>query len=343
MIGWTPLRAPFANDRPSGPRWPLWGLLAGLASGLVDLGLFWLLGERLHVSHATAVAGVTALFALTSAALGHLIGRLWQARRREQADAEINRAQLAALRASQKEALQNEKLAAIGRLAAGIAHEVRNPLGVIRSSAALVQEGFAPGEDAHRACQFICEEIDRLNGLITSLLTFARPTQPRLQRVALDSVIDRALGLVGDTLRHGRVQLAREGDAATELWVDPDLLAQVLLGLLTNAAEALPQGGRVVLRLATTAAQVQIEVADSGPGLASEHRQRLFEPFFTTKAKGTGLGLAMALRIVQTHRGELEFLNGRGAGPAGAGACFAVRLPRHAPTDAAPAAAGALA
>lgn len=311
-------------------RWELWGLLAGLASGVFDLGFFWLLGERLHLSGRATVAGVTCLFAATTAALGFVIGRLARNRRRAQADAQTISLHLAALQKSQRQLVQNEKLAAIGRLAAGIAHEVRNPLGVIRSSAAMVQDGFQPGDDAHRACQFICEEIDRLNSLITSLLTFARPAQLRVQRVALDTVLERALTLAADELRSRGVQVAREGLPGPELDADPDLVAQVVLGLLTNAAEAIGQGGCIALRVAAHRESVQIEVADSGPGLSAEQAQRVFEPFFTTKPKGTGLGLAMAQRIIQTHLGALRVSSGRGAGPAGGGACFTIELPLHA-------------
>jgi signal transduction histidine kinase len=316
------------------PRWELWGLGAGLVSGLFDLGMFWLLGERFHVSQAVAVAGVTLLFAATTAALGYFIGKLLRARRRERAARETIAAQLVALEASQRQLLLNEKLAAIGRLSAGIAHEVRNPLGVIRASARMVQEGFAPTDDSHRACQFICEEIDRLNGLITSLLNFARPARLRVQRVMLDDVLDRALTLAADQLSQKRVATSRQGTSAPspELDADPDLLSQVLLGLITNAVEAIepPVGGAIALRVATTEDEVRVEVADSGPGLSAEQKQRVFEPFFTTKPKGTGLGLAMALRIVEAHRGGLQAVEGRGAGPAGAGACFEVRLPLRA-------------
>lgn len=317
----------------SAPRWELWGLAAGLGSGVFDLALFWFLGERLKLSQAVTVGSVTCLFAATCAALGYVIGRLVQARRRAQADARTIHLQLAALQASQRQLVQNEKLAAIGRLAAGVAHEVRNPLGVIRASAAMVQEGFVPGDDAHRACQFICEEIDRLDSLITSLLTFARPAQLRLQRVALDAVVERALGLAEPELRRRGVKVHREGAAGPELDADPDLLAQVVLGLLKNAAEALEQGGNIALRVAATQDQIQLEVADSGPGLSPEQLQRIFEPFFTTKPRGTGLGLAMALRIIQTHLGVLAVVPGRGSGPQGTGACFAIRLPLRAAAD----------
>lgn len=332
MVRWAALAG--REPRETTGRWELWGLSIGLMSGLFDLGLFWLLGERLQLSLGTAVAVVTGLFAATSAALGYVIGRLLRARRREKDDARTIRAQLAALAASQAAVLQHEKLAAIGRLAAGVAHEVRNPLGVIRASAKMVQEGFASGDDSHRACQFICDEIDRLNGLITSLLTFARPAQLRLLRVGLDGIIERAQQLAGEELRGRQVRVTKEGPAGLEVEADADLLAQVLLGLFTNAAEAIAQDGRqegsIELRLLPGDGEVRIEVADSGPGLSPEQAERLFEPFFTTKPTGTGLGLAMALRIVQAHRGGLQLVPGRGAGPSGTGACFEIRLPAHA-------------
>lgn len=328
MIRWAALagREPLETTG----RWELWGLSIGLTSGLFDLGLFWLLGDRLKLSLGTSVAVVTGLFAATSAALGYVIGRLLRARRREQEDARTIRAQLDALAASQAAVLQHEKLAAIGRLAAGVAHEVRNPLGVIRASAKMVQEGFAPGEDSHRACQFICEEIDRLNGLITSLLAFARPAQLRLVRVDLDGIIERARHLASEELRRRQVRVTQEGPPGLRVEADADLLAQVLLGLLTNAAEAIDKDGAIALRLVPGKDEVRVEVADSGPGLTPEQADRLFEPFFTTKPTGTGLGLAMALRIVQAHRGGLQLVPGRGAGPSGAGACFEIRLPARA-------------
>lgn len=314
-------------------RWELWGLSIGLMTGLFDLGLFWVFGERLKLSLGTSVAVVTGLFAATSAALGYVIGRLLRARRREQDDARTIRAQLEALAASQAVVLQHEKLAAIGRLAAGVAHEVRNPLGIIRASAKMVQEGFAAGDDSHRACQFICEEIDRLNGLITSLLAFARPAQLRLSQIDLDGIVDRARQLAGDELSRRQVRLVTQGMSGLKVEADADLLAQVLLGLLTNAAEAIDQDGVIELRLLPGEDEVRIEVADSGPGLSPEQAQRLFEPFFTTKPTGTGLGLAMALRIVQAHRGGLVLVPDRGAGPRGAGACFEIRLPARLDTS----------
>ena len=111
---------------------------------------------------------------------------------------------------------------------------------------------------------------------------------------------------------------------------DPDLLAQVLLGLLVNAAQAVGTAGRVLVRTGGEAESVWVEVADDGPGVSPQSAPQIFEPFFTTKASGTGLGLATALRIVEAHEGRLELLPGRGAGGGGAGACFRMSLPRQA-------------
>ena len=316
-------------------RWDLWGALAGLAIGVADTWLLRSQGIEMTVGGGDASLLVGATFASSLTVLGFLSGTLLRARARARADAATIRGQLVELEASQRSALENEKLAAIGRLAAGIAHEVRNPLGVIRASASMIQESFAPGDEAHRACEFIREEIDRLDGLITSLLQFARPSELRVQSVALDKAIDRALQLADEELRRREIDVVREtAGALPEVRADPDLLAQLLLGLVTNAAEALVRGGRIELRSDGDARWVRLEVADSGPGIPLEDAGHVFEPFFTTKPTGTGLGLAMAGRIASAHGGRLEVLEGRGAGPAGAGACLSLRLPVEGPRGA---------
>ena len=120
----------------------------------------------------------------------------------------------------------------------------------------------------------------------------------------------------------------REGDAADEtVTADPELVAQLLLGLATNAAEAAQPGGRVELRARREPGRVVLAVADDGPGVPAEDRERIFEPFFTTKERGTGLGLAMAERIARAHGGALRLVPGAGAGPGGSGACFELALP----------------
>jgi len=311
-------------------RWGLIGLLAGVIMGLGDMALFAFLGVEMRIGGRDVVLGVIGLFIATYGVLGWVMGRLIEARKRAAADARTITAQLHALAASQHALLQSEKLAAIGRLAAGVAHEVRNPLGVIRASASMLEEGQGLDADARRACSFIREEIDRLNGLITSLLAFARPTEPRLSPVALDAVIERALRLAAPEVDRRAIALVRETPPALPaVRADADLLAQVLLGLLVNATEAVAEHGRIIVRANAESAAVIVEVADDGPGVAAGNAEQVFEPFFTTKASGTGLGLAMALRIAHAHGGTLELAPGRGAGASGTGACFRLRLPRE--------------
>jgi len=223
-------------------------------------------------------------------------------------------------------------LAAIGRLAAGIAHEVRNPLGVIRASASMIREHFTAAEEAYRACDFIREEIYRLNSLITALLNFARPAELRLQSVMVHEVIDKALLLTKDELQRRDITVIREGDRqVTSVMADPDLVAQVVFGLLTNAAEAIGSHGQITLRTRGIREDVSVEVIDTGPGIAPADAERVFEPFFTTKPSGTGLGLPMAARIVQAHGGAIEVVTNTSTETIRSGARFRLRLPVRGP------------
>jgi two-component system sensor histidine kinase HydH len=304
------------------------GFAVGAIGGALDTLLFLRLGVDFTISGRDMTIPVAIYLGSSFAVLGYAIGYFADARRRERRDARIIKDQMAALEESRRVAAQNEKLAAIGRLAAGIAHEVRNPLGVIRASASMVQESFDTDEEPHRACQFICEEIDRLNGLITSLLAFARPSEPRFQSVSIDHVIERAVQLAASQLQQRGIELDRASvETVPEIAGDPDLLAQVLLGLITNAAEAQERGGRISVRVESAPDEVRVEVADAGPGIPDADLERVFEPFFTTKASGTGLGLPMTARIVESHGGQIEARRSAGAGEHGKGACFRIALP----------------
>lgn len=315
------------RDRGMLRRRGLWGLALGIALAVADNALFVSLGVDVRPAGPAATLVVLLFSFLTFGALGYTIGRLSEERARAQADALTIREQLRQLETSQQIVLQAEKLAALGRLAAGIAHEVRNPLGVIKASASLLQDSFAAGDDRNRACTFIREEIDRLNGVITSLLTFAQPRAIDLQRIELGRVIDQVLQLAaGEVTRRGIV-VERVTGVTPDVQADPGLMAQAVLGLVINATEALDGGGRIVVRVAREPSAVCVEVADDGPGVPSTDAERVFEPFFTSKPHGTGLGLAMSARIVQAHAGRLELMSGRGAGEGGRGACFRITLP----------------
>lgn len=302
-------------------RWDLMGGALGGALALFDLWVFGRWGLDLSALRASA-AGWTVLlsFPLSYGALGFLLGRLALARSRARADAAQIRAQLVQLEESRSRVLQSEKMAAIGRLAAGIAHEVRNPLGVIRASASLVQESIPPEREDHRACELITDEIDRLDGLIGALLAFAKPARLSLEPTSLRAVLERAGALAreasGVELELGASEEQVEGDA--------DLLTQLVLGLILNAGQA--GARRVAVSVAAEEGALELAVADDGPGVPAAERERVFEPFFTTRAEGTGLGLAMAARIAEAHGGELAVGEDASLG----GARFVLRLPRRA-------------
>ena len=246
-------------------RWVLWATIAGALLGLGDLLAFLALGLEMRLAGRGVLIEVMILFMVSYGVLGFVIGKLMEARTQARADARPIAEQLRELKASQRSALQNEKLAAIGRLAVDIAHEVRNPLGGIRASASMVQqEHFAPQEEAYRACTFIREEIDRLNGLITSLLAFSRPAELRLQNVEINQVIDRALQLTTEELRRREITTAREsGVSLPSVVADPDLISQVVFGLILNAAEAIGNNGLIIIRTQPGPHELQVEVLDT--------------------------------------------------------------------------------
>ena len=196
---------------------------------------------------------------------------------------------------------------------------------MIRSAAQSLGENVAAGDaEGERACRFITAEIDRLTSVVGSLLAFARPLRLELRPVAVDELFDGALLLAGPDLAREQVQVARPSNALPQLRVraDVDLVRQVLVGLLVNAVEAAGRNGEINLEARPGDGIVEIDVADSGPGVPAELRTRIFEPFFTTRARGTGLGLPIARQIVEAHGGKLEVGERRGGG-----ARFTVRLP----------------
>ncbi|MDX2165544.1 MAG: ATP-binding protein [Deltaproteobacteria bacterium] len=303
-------------------RW--WGTILGLLAGGFDTAVMSAIGVTFAVNAWDARPLIAAYFGISFAVLGYLIGMLIEGRRRERRTAALLQAQTEAIAAARARGAQQEKLAALGQLAATIAHEVRNPLGIMRSAAQTLSETLPPsGADARRASDFIIAEIDRLANVVNSILAYARPLQLAPRAVPVNELLDRALLLAGGDLGARRVQVQRSTNAATPpVFADADLISQVLLGLLGNAAEAMPDGGRVTLDAVALADAVQLRVADSGPGVPAELRARIFDPFVTTRPRGTGLGLAIARQIVEAHGGRIEV----GTGPDG-GALFAVTLP----------------
>jgi signal transduction histidine kinase len=208
-----------------------------------------------------------------------------------------------------------ERIYALAQLSAGLAHEIRTPLASLEGAAALVQRETQSEERRREFLDIIQKESRRLNRLLTSFLEFARPRQPDLQRVEVGEVLDSVILLVrhaGDT---SPLELRKQIEPGLPmLECDPEQLKQVLLNLVTNASQAMPHGGTVLLEAHHSGTSINIDVHDQGGGIDQDNPERIFDPFFTTKESGTGLGLSVAHQIVSQHAGTMTILRNTSQG-----------------------------
>ncbi len=210
---------------------------------------------------------------------------------------------------------RHEKLASLGMLAAGVAHEIRNPLTAIKAALFIQQKKFHPGSQEHADARLVEREILRLERIVNDFLQFARPTEPELSTVPADLPLRDAQLFLAPQLEKANIRLVREDPAPMQIKVDPAQIKQVLINLVQNAADSIGRDGTITLRarpdrksLSNGETDVVIlEVADTGKGIAPDVEKRLFDPFFTTKDSGTGLGLSIAAGIVQKHGGLLQY------------------------------------
>lgn len=216
---------------------------------------------------------------------------------------------------------QAERLAAIGQVAGGVAHEVRNPLNVIKTSVYyLLHAAKASPEKVREHLSRIEKQVERANGVVTALSNFARMPLPQRRVIsALDLL--RAVPELAETPARVRVDIVAPHPPPAVL-VDPEQLRIVLSNLVRNACEAMPDGGALHCEIGTDGGAVLISVTDSGAGIAADHLDQILEPFFTTKARGLGLGLALCKAIVERHEGKLLVANAPGGG-----ARLTVKLP----------------
>ena len=225
---------------------------------------------------------------------------------------------------------RHEKLASLGVLAAGVAHEIRNPLTAIKARLFTQQKALAPASRERADAEFIGREIDRLERIVRDFLRFARPVEPERVSLSPANLLDELRELMAPQLRESSINLAVEHAVETMVLADPEQIKQVLINLVQNAAEALSKGGTIKLRAVESRIAlggrmrdvVIIEVEDSGTGIPPEVQERLFDPFFTTKQSGTGLGLSIAARIVEKHAGAIRVQSG-----VNRGTTFGVVLP----------------
>jgi two-component system, NtrC family, sensor histidine kinase HydH len=235
------------------------------------------------------------------------------------------------LQSAERESLRNDQLASLGQLAAGLAHELRNPLTAIRTLVEAARAGGPAAQLDGRDLEVVDEELTRLDSTLQSFLDYARP--PKLERRSIDlrDVIDRTVLLVKPRAEQQSVKLDVElPTVPVRVNADPEQLRQVVLNLLLNALDALGSGGRIEVGAQENPAQrhATLMIADNGPGIPAALRDKLFEPFVSSKASGTGLGLTICRRIVENHGGTITVDNR----PTG-GAVFTIQLPAEVPTE----------
>jgi two-component system sensor histidine kinase HydH len=239
------------------------------------------------------------------------------------------------LKLAQEEAQRAERLAALGQLSAGLAHEIRNPLGVIKGSAEILAQKLDNTNPlAKELAGYIYTEVNRVSALVSRFLDFARPSQLDLRATDLAVVAERCLRTVSEQGACKKVNIQRDfASGLPQVMLDQDLCDQVFTNLLMNACEAMgEQGGDLRVRLRasddrtsddkTRESSVMVEIEDSGPGIPPELKEQIFNPFVTTKKSGVGLGLAIVSKIVDAHGGSLKLVSDPGHG-----ACFRVEFP----------------
>ena len=229
---------------------------------------------------------------------------------------------------TQQELVRHERLAALGELAAVMAHEVRNPLGVIFNSLTTLKRLLRPTGDAEMLLNMVGEEADRLNRIVGDLLDFVRPYELVKKPMAVEPIIASAVDAVSQSTLNSNVRVLTEFPKELPAFpLDAHLLKQALVNLIVNAAQAMPKGGTVTVRATVEpmggVPWLTVQVHDEGVGLTQRATAKMFQPFFTTKATGTGLGLAVVKRIVDAHLGEVTAK----ANDDGEGTTFTVRFP----------------
>ncbi len=331
LMGWT--------DGIASPYY--WLMLLPVMSAATSLGLVGLIAAVVlacgvylsfisYLPTGTPIADwpVLILFEATFPIAGFLTYELLEANRAATRRAQRAAEQLAEanrhLQEAQAEVRRTERLAALGQLSAGLAHEIRNPLSTIKGSAEMLLRNVETnGAVAHELAGFISSEVDRTNALVTRFLDFARPLALRLEKTEITEVIDEAVAEVEKHTPPLEVSIYKNySPDIPPLLLDRQLIERVLYNLLLNAAQASPSRASVTVKTRQLGDTVEISVIDRGSGIAPKDRESIFNPFFTTKSSGVGLGLAIVSKIVDEHGGQISVES-----EPGAGSVFRVFLP----------------
>lgn len=261
--------------------------------------------------------------------VGYLTYQLAESNRTEARHAQEVAAQLAQanadLQRAEEQVRRSERLAALGQLTAGLAHELRNPMGTIKASAELLAAKVAPENAiARELAGYVSTEVDRTNSLITRFLEFARPLKLRLQPVAVNDLLDQVVGRLSRLQTEHGVDVHKNFAPDVPVCeIDTELMERVFINLIQNAIEASPSGSAVTIKTRALPDGAEVAIIDRGNGIDPAHRSQIFNPFFTRKPNGVGLGLAIAAKIADEHGASLTVET-----ELGKGSIFQLVIPR---------------
>jgi|WetSurMetagenome_2_1015567.scaffolds.fasta_scaffold09579_2 two-component system, NtrC family, sensor histidine kinase HydH len=258
-----------------------------------------------------------------------LVGYLSQVQRKTRQQLESAGAQLRATYQKLNETFDqlrhSDRLASLGQLSAGIAHEIRNPLGSIQGAVDILVQDLPPEDPKCEFAQIVRKEVSRLDKLTGEILQFSKPAPPKQSPIDWREIVTAACRLCEDQAHRQGVEISKRAESPTAtILVDPEQIKQVLINILINAIQAQPGGGRIAIQGDIQADQLVISIRDSGPGMPLEQLDRIFDPFFTTRREGTGLGLSISFQLVKNNGGRI-----RATSEPGQGSCFHVSFPVH--------------
>ncbi|MDJ0831819.1 MAG: ATP-binding protein, partial [Desulfobacterales bacterium] len=205
---------------------------------------------------------------------------------------------------------QAERLSSLGEMTAAISHEIRNPLGIIKSSAEHLKKKGLPDDPSFKIIDIIVEEARRLNSIITDFINFARPRNPNLQPCGVEEIIEKNLNFLSAQAKEQGIQIIKQlNGQSPEIVADKEMLYQAFLNIALNAMQAMPTGGEMVIETKSNDHFVKVIFDDTGEGIADEIISKIWDPFFTSKEKGTGLGLGIVKSIIEIHGGQVNVAN----------------------------------
>ncbi|MBM4141761.1 MAG: two-component sensor histidine kinase, partial [Nitrospira sp.] len=222
-------------------------------------------------------------------------------------------------RALEEKLREAEHLSAVGQLSRSIAHELRNPLNFISLSIDHLKEKYAPSENAKKEkfeslMASIKQEIQRLNNLVGDFLDYGKPLKFNLQEVDVGNIIEEVMSLVWAKAEKDNIEIFKQYGVLPRLYLDPELVKTCIFNVVLNAFQAMPEGGKLTLRTQTSDNRVSIIFEDTGIGISKETLSKVFNPFFSTKISGLGLGLALTKRVIEEHKGKVDFQSREGKG-----------------------------